>query len=288
MQKSKKFSVTENRGSTDMSTPMTTDRGERSQSLERGLAVIQAFSDHAPRMTLSEAAKRTGLGPAPVRRFLHTLVDLGFVGTDGKMFWLLPPILRLGYAYLSSQDWLELAAPHVHRVAQAVGESCSASVLDGPDIVYVMRAASSRLLAFNVPVGRRLPAFCTSMGRVLLSGLPDNELREFLTSYPRPAYTPSTVTDVPTLLKTIRSVRNQQFAYIDQQFEPGPRSISVPIFAGGKLLAALNVAANAARTKKSDFTQRFLPILRQAADAISRDIEMQSSLTRTPGGAPLA
>jgi IclR family pca regulon transcriptional regulator len=222
-----------------------------------------------------------------VRRFLLTLVELGFVGTDGKMFWLLPPILRLGYAYISSQSWLELAAPHVHRVAQTLSESCSASVLDGPEIVYVLRAASTRLLAFNVPVGRRLPAFCTSMGRVLLSGLSDNELREFLATHPRPAYTPSTLTDVPTLLKTVQSVRNQQFAYIDQQFEPGLRSISVPIFDRGKVLAALNVASHAARTKKSDFTQKFLPVLRQAADAISRDIDMQSSLTRTPSGAPL-
>ena len=164
------------------------------QSLERGLAVIRAFDEHNAELTLSDVARATGLTRAAARRFLLTLADLGYVRTDGRWFSLSPRILELGYAYLSSQSLTEVAEPHLERLVAEVHESSSVSVLDGEDIVYVARVPTARIMAVSINVGTRFPAYATSMGRVLLSRLPDEELEAYLERVELRPLSPRTLT----------------------------------------------------------------------------------------------
>src|SRR5919108_6184738 len=164
------------------------------QSLERGLAVIRAFSAERPQLTLSEVARATGLDRAAARRFLLTLADLGYVHSDGRGFMLAPRVLELGYAYLSSISLPEVAEPHMERLVADVHESSSVSVLDGEDIVYVARVPTSRIMTVSINVGTRFPAYATSMGRVLLSQLPDDELEAYLERVELVPLSPRTVT----------------------------------------------------------------------------------------------
>jgi IclR family pca regulon transcriptional regulator len=150
------------------------------QSLERGLAVIRAFGADTPQLTLSEVARKTGLTRAAARRFLLTLCDLGYVRSDGRLFSLTPRVLELGYAFLSSLSLTEVAEPHLERLVAEIHESSSVSVLDGDDIVYVARVPTSRIMRVSINVGTRFPAYATSMGRVLLAGLEDDALGEYL------------------------------------------------------------------------------------------------------------
>src|SRR5919205_75546 len=150
------------------------------RSLERGLAVIRAFDASAPELTLSDVARLTGLTRAAARRFLLTLVDLGYVRFDGRLFSLTPRVLELGYAYLSGLTLPDIAEPHLEWLAREVGESSSMSVLDGEDVVYVARVPTSRIMTVAINVGTRFPAYATSMGRVLLAGLSVGALDDYL------------------------------------------------------------------------------------------------------------
>lgn len=150
------------------------------QSFARGLEVIRSFSADAPEQTLSEVAARSGLTRAGARRFLLTLQTLAYVEGDGKHYRLTPRILDLGFAYLTSMPIWNLAEPVMERLSDALGESCSAAVLDGSDIVYVMRVHTHKIVSLNLNVGTRLPAYCTSLGRVLLAGLDDAEVKNRL------------------------------------------------------------------------------------------------------------
>src|SRR4051812_1726113 len=157
------------------------------QSLERGLAVIRAFDADHPQLTLSEVARATDLTRAAARRFLLTLVELGYVSTDGKQFSLRPRVLELGYAYLSSQSLPEIAAPHLESLVSQVHESSSVSVLDGHEVVYVARVPTKRIMTVTIAVGTRFPAYATSMGRVLLAAKPDEALDAYLDGLQMPA-----------------------------------------------------------------------------------------------------
>lgn len=247
------------------------------QSLARGLAVIRAFDANHPSQTLSDVARTTGLTRAAARRFLLTLVDLGYVANDGKRFSLTPRVLELGYAYLSGQTLPEVAQPHLERLVAAVKESSSVSVLDGDDIVYVARVATSRIMTVAITVGTRFPAYCTSMGRVMLSGLSDGELRQRLAGAPLRTFTPRTVTDRDALAARIQAVGEQGFALVDQELEEGLRSIAVPIRGrDGRVKAAMNVSANSNRTSLEQMTGTFLGPLRGAAAAVEADLQLTS------------
>src|SRR6478735_124346 len=150
------------------------------QSLERGLAVIRAFDEQHPELTLSDVARSTGLTRAAARRFLLTLCDLGYVRSDGRWFSLTPRVLELGYAFLTSLSLTDVAEPHMERLVAEVHESSSVSVLDGADIVYVARVPTSRIMTVSINVGTRFPAYATSMGRVLLAGLSEATLDAYL------------------------------------------------------------------------------------------------------------
>jgi IclR family pca regulon transcriptional regulator len=243
------------------------------QSLERGLAVIRAFDAEHRELALSEVARSTGLTRAAARRFLLTLVKLGYVSYSGGRFSLRPRVLELGYAYLSSLSLPEVAQPHMEALVAQVNESCSISVLDDTDVVYVARVPTRRIMSITLAVGTRLPAFVTSMGRVLLAGLADEELEERLARIEIVPLTSRTVRDKPALRDILGTVRRQGYAATDQELEEGLRSIAVPLRgASGAVTAALNVSVHASRASMAVLRREFLPLALGTARAIEEDL----------------
>lgn len=245
--------------------------GDFVRALAKGLAVIEAFDTRAPAMTLSEVARKTRLSRGTARRLLLTLVELGYAGFDGKHFSLRPRVLNLGFSYLNSQTLWQLAQPYMVELVEQVHESCSISVLDGTDIVYVARVpTAARIMSINLGIGTRLPAFATSMGRVLLAGLPQREIQRRLDQVsPLIAHTPKTITDPLAVLREIELVRRQGWGLVDQELEPGLRSLAVPIMdRAGLPVAALNIGTHASRWTIQKLTQEALPLLRQTAALI--------------------
>lgn len=241
------------------------------QSFARGLEVIRSFSAQAPQQTLSEVAERSGLTRAGARRILLTLQTLGYVATDGKLYRLTPRILDLGFAYLSSMPIWNLAEPVMEALVAQVKESCSAAVLDATDIVYVLRVPTHKIMSITLGVGSRLPAYCTSMGRVLLADLPDDELLARLQASPRPPRTRHTVTDIDALLAKVAQVRRQGWCIVNQELEEGLISVAVPITnRAGRTVAALNISGQANRTNVKLAQEQLLPALQDSARTISR------------------
>jgi IclR family pca regulon transcriptional regulator len=250
-----------------------TGRPEFVQSLARGIAVIRAFSADHPRLTLSDVARETGLSRAAARRFLITLEELGYVANDGRFFSLRPSVLQIGYSYLSSLTLAQIAQGHLERLAQELHESCSASVLDGDEIVYVARASTNRIMTINLSVGTRLPAYCTSMGRVLLAELSDDDLDAYLAEAKLRALTSRTIADAAELREEIQRVRQQGWCLLDQELEEGVRSIAFPLHdADRKVVAAANASAHGARVALDEMREKYVPALRACAAQIDRDL----------------
>jgi len=248
-------------------------RADFVRALAKGLAVIEAFDASASAMTLSDVGKRVGLPRGTARRLLLTLVELGYAGFDGKLFTLCPRVLNLGFAYLSSRNLWQLAQPLMVDLVEKVHESCSIAVLDGTEIVYVARVpTAARIMSINLGLGTRLPAFHTSMGRVLLAGLPGEQLEKAIKlAPPFPSYTNKTTRDKATLVKELELVRKQGWALVDQELEIGLRSIAAAITdASGRVTAALNIGTHASRWPIQKLLQEVLPQLKQTASAISR------------------
>ena len=255
------------------------------QSLERGLAVIRAFDAGHRELGLSEVARRTGLSRAAARRFLLTLVELGYVHLAGGRFSLRPRVLELGYAYLSGLSLPEVAQPHLETLVAAVDESSSLSVLDDTDIIYIARVPTRRIMSITLTVGTRLPAYATSMGRVLLAGLPEEEWEARLTRTTLAQLSSHTTTDPAALRRLLVRVRADGFATVDQELEEGLRSLAVPVRDGsGTVVAALNVSAHASRQTMATLRRDFLPAARQAAMAIESDLRASATGVRPPGG----
>ncbi|MFY1692105.1 IclR family transcriptional regulator [Plantactinospora sp. WMMB782] len=251
----------------------TTRAGEFVQSLERGLAVIRAFDADHPQLTLSEVARSTGLTRAAARRFLLTLVELGYMRTDGRLFSLRARILELGYAYLSSLSLPEVAQPHMESLVAQVHESCSMSVLDGDEVVYVARVPTKRIMTVAISVGTRFPAYATSMGRVLLAAQPARWLDDYLGTAELRPLTRRTVTDPARLRTILTRIGNQGFAIVDQELEEGLRSLAAPIRdADGAVIAALNVSARASRGSSEAIRKELLPPLLTTAKRIEEDL----------------
>jgi IclR family pca regulon transcriptional regulator len=243
------------------------------QSLERGLTVIRALHVPGHGQTLSEVARDTGLPRAAVRRFLLTLEALGYVRLEDRRFMLTPRVLELGYAYLSSLSLPEIAQPHLRDLVGRVNESCSMSVLDGADVVYVAREPTRRIMTVAISIGTRFPAYATSMGRVLLAELPEDELAQRLGGSTLPVLTLRTITDVDELERELARVRRQGWALVDQELEDGLRSIAAPVHdAAGRVLAAVNVSTHASRTTPEALRAELLPELLGAVAAIERDL----------------
>lgn len=246
------------------------------QSLDRGLAVIRAFGPDRERLSLSEVARATGLTRAATRRFLLTLVQLGYVRNDGREFSLRPRVLELGYAYLSGLALPEIAAPHLEELVAKVRESSSVSVLDGDHIVYVARVPTKRIMTVAISVGTRFPAHATSMGRVLLAGMSPDNFEEYLARADLAALTGRTVTDPGQLREVIREVARQGYAIVDQELEEGLRAIAAPIRgSGGTVTAAINVSAHASRVSMAGMRTELLPPLLATATRIEADLRSQ-------------
>jgi IclR family transcriptional regulator, pca regulon regulatory protein len=239
-------------------------------SLARGLAVIQAFSQKKRQLTISQVSNKTGFSRAAVRRCLYTLAKLGFAGSDdNRHFFLQPRVLALGHSYISSMPLATAAHPILERFSRMLHESCSVATLDSLDIVYVARANVTRIMAIDLGVGSRLPAFCTSMGRVLLANLPPDELESFLARIHFTRYTNRTIVTADKLRPVLRTVLRNGYAIVDQELELGLRSMAVPIQSpSGKVVAAVNVGAHAQRVSSQEMLNNFLPHLRAAAQEL--------------------
>jgi IclR family transcriptional regulator, pca regulon regulatory protein len=246
------------------------------QSFARGLSVIRAFGPHSRELTLSEAAERTGLTRAGARRILLTLQTLGYVGANERKFSLTPRILDLGYSYLSSMKLWDFAEPVMEALVEKVHESCSVSVLDGAEIVYVLRVPTRKIMTINLSIGSRLPAYCTSMGRVLLGGLSEQELEQTLQKTKLVAYTKRTVTEPERLKKLIAADRKKGWSLVNQELEEGLCSLAVPIIDyTGKTMAAMNIGGNVTRTSEADLVKKVLPALQAAAEKINTALRLR-------------
>jgi len=242
-------------------------------TLAKGLAVLGSFDKERPAMTLSQAAQATGLSRATARRILRTLTELGYVMQNGRQFSLSSGILRLGFAYLATQNWIEQATPLMRQLSEQFHESCSAAILQGTEIVYVARFPAGRIMSVSLAVGTRLPAFHTSLGRIQLGFLDDAEIWRRLKSLRIDAYTPSTITDVQALFDRVEEDRALGFSIVDEELERGLRSIAVPIVdRAGEAVAALNLSTHSTRTTRNEMRDRFLPSLRAVAEQISASV----------------
>lgn len=230
--------------------------------LAKGLSVIEAFTADKPRQSIAEVSVASGLDRATTRRCLLTLAHLGYADYDGKYFTLTPRILRLGTACLATMPLPQLVQPMLDDLSDRLGESSSVSILDGAEIVYVARAAQRKVMSIGLMPGSRLPAYCTSMGRVLLAALPPEDAKHRLETLPLIARTRFTRTDVDAILSEIAAVRNQGYCLIDQEVEIGLRSIAVPLVnARGKTVAAMNVGLPATQNSVSDLLDYLSPML---------------------------
>ncbi len=252
---------------------MTPPEAPNVQSLVRGLSVIRTFNADRPRQTLAQVAESTGLARATARRFLHTLVTVGYAGTDGTEFWLTPRVLELGYSYLSGLGLPAIAQPRLEELSRHIGESSSLSVLDGTDVVYVNRVPVRRIMTVSITIGTRFPAYATSMGRVILAGLPAEELDAYLADVELTPLTPTTLVDIPSLRTELTRIREQGFAIVDQELEPGLRSLAAPVHTpSGRVVAAVNISTQTVVHDLEELHDRFLPALIDTAALITADL----------------
>ncbi len=243
-------------------------------SLARGLSVLEAFAQEMPQMTISQLSNKTGLSRAAVRRCLYTLSKLGYAGAeDGQRYSLRPKMLTLSHTYTVSNTLASAAQPILEKLSEQFHESFSVATLDGDEIVYIARSQSSpvqRLMSVDLHVGSRLPAYCTSMGRVLIASQPPDVVEKYLARVQVKQLTPRTVNSVDKLKLLLRNVRRNGYAMCDQEFEMGLRSLAVPVYApSGKVIATVNISGNAQRMPMLDMQTQFLPPLRNAANELS-------------------
>jgi len=241
------------------------------QSLLKGLVVIQAFNQDRPSMTLSEVATATGYTRAAARRFLLTLVSEGYAKQTNKQFSLTAKVLNLGFSYLLTQDIWQHGKPLMQQLVEQLNESCSAAVLEGDDVVYVARVATTkRIMSISLNVGTRLPAVATSLGRVLLAELPKVELDAFLDKSALKKYTEYTLIDKSHLVENISQVKQQGYSIVEQELELGLTSIAVPVSdSAGDVIAALSISTHVSQTDKEHLLSDILPALKACADKIA-------------------
>lgn len=236
-------------------------------SLARGLRVMEVLQAAAEGRTVSQVAAESGLSRAAVRRLLLTLEAIGYATHAGPAYRLTDRVLRIGGA----PPIAALAGPVLAQLSGLIHESCSLSVLVGDEIAYVARSSPKRVMTIDLQVGSRLPAYCTSMGRVLLAALPLDQLNSYLAQAPFPAVTPRTATAAPDLRAALARARDEGFALVDEELELGLRSIAVPVVArSGQVVAAMNSGVSAARVSAGELVDRVLPLLREQAARLGR------------------
>lgn len=240
-------------------------------SLAKGLSVIEAFRAERPRLSIAEVAESTGLDRATARRCLLTLHELGYADYDGKFFTLTPRILRLGMGALAAMPLAQLVQPWLDQLSEQIGQSTSVSILDGTEIVYLARAAQQRVMSIGLMPGSRLPAHCTSMGRVLLATLPDPQAQAIVERSDLTPRSRHSLTAPDEIMGRIRQARIDGYAVIDQEIEMGLRSIAVPLYnASGKAVAALNTGVAAIQSSAIELVALYLPALLMVQDGLRR------------------
>jgi len=240
-------------------------------SLARGLTAIEVFEGHTGGVSSAEISRRTGLSRAAVRRILMTLELLGYAESDGRVYRLKSRVMRLGFSYLSSSSLATLAQPILEHVIELVHESSSVGVLEGDQVVYVARATAKRVMSIGLSVGSRFPAYCTSMGRVLLSGLSEQELSAYFKRAELSQITPKTIVDKAVLDNVIKRVRIEGFAINNEELELGHRSIAVPVKdRKGRMVAGMNIGVHAARVSIAEMKGGLLAILREHSQTLSQ------------------
>ena len=238
---------------------MTIPERDIMAGLAKGLRVIESFTAEQPRQSISQVSSASGLDRATARRCLLTLTREGYADWDGKYFTLTPRVLRLGTACLATMPLPQIVQPQLDLLSDRIGESSSVSILDGDEIVYVARAAQRKVMSIALMPGSRLPAYCTSMGRVMLAALPDSAVRPILGAGPFLSRSPKTLTEVEEVLREIAITREAGYALVDEEVELGLRSIAVPLFdAFGRVVAAVNVGVAAGQFSPADLYSRFL------------------------------
>lgn len=240
-------------------------------SLAKGLRVLECFDAEHPKLSITEVARATGLDRATARRCLLTLHLEGYAEYDGKFFSLTHRALRLGMGALASLPLPQIVQPWLDQLAEQIGQSCSVSILDGTEIVYVARAAQRRVMSIGLMPGSRLPAHCTSMGRVLLAALSEDNARAIIESSDLTPRTPFSLTDPSDILAAISDARTKGYTIIDQEIEIGLRSIAVPVHnAQGKTIAALNTGMAATHSNPQELVEAYLPALQRVQSGLRR------------------
>jgi IclR family pca regulon transcriptional regulator len=253
--------------------PAGPQRRDLIAGLEKGLAVICAFDQEQPLLSVTEVAQRCGLTRAAARRYLITLEHLGFMRCERGRWALSAKVLRLAQSYMHSGRLPRLVQPELHRLVAALKEASSAGVLEGDDVICIAALSAGHLISSTLQPGTRVPAYCTANGRVLLAALPDEALEAWLASRPLPALTPHTITDTERLRAELGRVRRQGYAVVDQELELGLRTLSVPLVsADGAVLAAINVSVHAARRSVESLLEHGLPALRQTQANLRRQL----------------
>jgi IclR family pca regulon transcriptional regulator len=239
--------------------------------LAKGLAVIEAFETASSPLTVSDAARLTGITRAAARRCLLTLAELGYLTYDGKFFRPTLRMLRLGGAYLGITRLPVLAHPYLSAARDALGESVSLTVWDDGWSVFVDRAESGWMLAGGMRIGARLPAYCTATGRVLMAPLSDGEVAAVLDRIQPQQLTPLTLTDPAAIIASVAEVRRDGYSIVDGELEPGMSTLAVPVVdSRGRTVAALSVNGASARLEARRLHQEFLPVLIDCAAKIGR------------------
>jgi IclR family pca regulon transcriptional regulator len=234
-------------------------------SLARGLAVIRAFDEAHQRLSVAETSARSGIPRSAARRCLYTLQRLGYVGAEGSVFFLKPAIVSLGHVYLASTALAASAQPVLDRITRETGEPCSISVLEDTEVLYIANSLKPPLISVHVSVGRRLPAYCTASGRVMLAALPESELDRRVDQIKIMRLTEKTVQTKRLLAERIRQAREDGFAIVDQEYDLGVRSIGVPVVRRGQIAASLSISVLAERCSRDELESRLLPALRRGA-----------------------
>jgi IclR family pca regulon transcriptional regulator len=256
--------------------------GEYVEALARGLDVIQAFSAETPEMTLTEVAHKTGLSPATARRFLLTLRELGFVASNGRRFVLRSKCLLLGSAFLNSINLRDIAEPWLQDAADAFHDASSLAVLEGDLVVYVAHVPNRRAVRYRVWIGSRHPAFCTSLGQVLLSGMDDKATEEFLRKAPFTKYTARTMASADEVRSALERARREGYSAVQDQLEYGSIAIAVPVMdPQGRIIAAINCSTETSQVDMDTLVATRLPVLRRAAGEIAGALRRHPALVHS-------
>jgi len=246
------------------------------RALDRGLAVIRAFDAEHPRRSLAEVARAVGLAPATARRLLHTLQSLDYVATNGQTWWLRPRLLELGQAYLATTSVWDVVRERLAQLAEEVHETASAGVLDDDDVIYVVRVPYRRIMSMNVEVGTRIPAFASSMGRVMLAALDTDPLESLLGRVDLRPITARTVGSVDALRDVVTKVRKQGWCYMEEELEAGIQCVAAPVHdATGRVIASVTVSSHTTRLSPKEVKERLLPALLRAAEDIDEDLRQR-------------